>query len=106
MLGEDCELQKLIGALMERLQLKEDTAVRLLKGLKAASPGCYRHPLSLSFQVPLEEDHRDANDGNARLHAELLIQSGVKPLRGLQNPPGHLVHGFCGLVSPQAHVLP
>ena len=42
MLGKGCELQELLGALTERLQLKEDADVRLLEGFKAASPSCHQ----------------------------------------------------------------
>ena len=105
MLGEGCELRELIGALVKGLQLKEDAAVRLLEGFKAASPSCYGSSFPWSFRVPLEEDHCDTRYGNACLCAELLVQSNVQPLRSLQNPPSHLVHGFHGLVCPQACVL-
>ena len=80
MLSEGHEFREFIGALAEHLQLKEDAAVRLLEGLKAASPSLYRCPFPWSFRVPLEEDHCDTSNGNMRLHAEFLIQSGIQLL--------------------------
>ena len=106
MLGKGCELQKLVGALAECLQLKENVAVRLLEGFKTVSPSCYQRPFPWSFRVPLEEDHRNICYGNVRLHAELLVWSHVQPLWSLQNLPGHLAHRFHALMHPRACILP
>ena len=106
MLGEGCELQKLVGTLAEHLQLEEYAAVQLLECLKAASPSCYQCSVPWLFRVPLEEDHRDTCNGNACLHAEFLVQCSVQPLRSLKNPLSHLSHGFCGLLRPRACILP
>ena len=51
MLSKGCEIQKLVGALAERLELKEDVAVRLFEGLEAASLYRYQRPFPWSFWV-------------------------------------------------------
>ena len=106
MLGEGCEFQKLVDALTKRLQLKEDAAVQLFEGLKAASPSCYRCPFPRSFWVLLEEDHRNTCYGNACLHVEFFVQRSLQLLRSLKNLPSHLMHGFCSLLRPRARILP